>query len=129
MTFKPMNKKQFYPDYLFEILLVCLFALEGALIISYVFPPVTGSPVDFSRNFLPRPEWYFLALYQMFKYFPGNLAFIGVAVIPAAILLLVFALPFLEKTHSRRLRDRKLSALVAAVLLVSCVVLTVLSYF
>ncbi|MHB8173801.1 MAG: hypothetical protein ACYDFU_05015 [Nitrospirota bacterium] len=123
------KQKKFYPDYLFEILLVCLFVLEGTLIISYVFPPVTGSPVDFSRNFLPRPEWYFLALYQMFKYFPGDLAFLGVAVIPAAILFLIFALPFLEKTHSRRLRDRKFSALVAAVLLVCAAALTVLSYF
>ena len=124
-----MNKKNFYPDYLFEILLVCLFALEGVLIISYIFPPMTGSPVDFSRNFLPRPEWYFLALYQMFKYFPGNLAFLGVAVIPAGILFLVFALPFLEKTCSRRLGDRKFSALIASVILVSAIVLTVLSYF
>ncbi len=123
------NQKKFYPDYLFEILLVCLFALEGALLLSYVFPPVTGSPVDFSRNFMPRPEWYFLALYQMFKYFPGRLAFIGVAVIPAAIIFLVFALPFLEKTHSRRLSDRKFSALVVAVILISAVVLTVLSYY
>ncbi len=123
------NQKKFYPDYLFEILLVCLFVLEGTLVISYFFPPVTARPIDFSQNYTPLPEWYFLALYQMFKYFPGRLAFLGVAVIPAAVVFLVFALPFLEKTPSRRLRDRIPSALVAAFLLVSAAVLTVLSYF
>jgi quinol-cytochrome oxidoreductase complex cytochrome b subunit len=123
------NKKQFYPDYLFEILLVCLFVLEGTLIISYFLPPVTARPIDFSQNYTPLPEWYFLALYQMFKYFPGRLAFLGVAVIPAAVVFLIFALPFLEKTPSRRLRDRIPSALAAAFLLVSAAVLTVLSHF
>ncbi|MGC2424744.1 MAG: hypothetical protein WA666_10400 [Nitrospirota bacterium] len=123
------NQKKFYPDYLFEILLVCLFVLEGTLIISYFYPPVTARPIDFSQNYTPFPEWYFLALYQMFKYFPGRLAFLGVAVIPAAVLLLIFALPFLEKTPSRRLGDRIPSALVAVVLLVSAAVLTILSHF
>jgi len=123
------NQKKFYPDYLFEILLVCLFVLEGTLTISYFFPPVTARPIDFSQNYTPLPEWYFLALYQMFKYFPGRLAFLGVAVIPAAVVFLIFALPFLEKTPSRRLGDRIPSALVAVGLLVSAVVLTVLSYF
>lgn len=123
------NQKKFYPDYLFEILLVCLFVLEGTLVISYFLPPVTARPIDFSQNFIPVPEWYFLSLYQLFKYFPGKLAFLGVAVIPVAVLFLIFALPFLEKTPSRRLRARIPSALVAAFLFVSAAVLTVLSYF
>ena len=39
-----MEKKQkkFYPDYLFEILLVCLFVLEGTLVISYIFSAGDG---------------------------------------------------------------------------------------
>lgn len=119
--------KKFYPDYLFEILVVCLVVLEVVLFLSYLFAPRTGRPVDFSRNFMPLPEWYFLSLYQLLKYFPGKTAFIGVVVIPCAALYLMFALPFMEKTKSRRLRDRLPSASVAAFLLLSAVVLTVLS--
>ena len=119
--------KKFYPDYLFEILVVCLVVLEAVLLLSFLFAPRTGRPVDFTRNFMPLPEWYFLSLYQLLKYFPGKTAFIGVVVIPCAALYLMFALPFMEKTKSRRLRDRLPSAAVAGFLLLSVVVLTVLS--
>ncbi|MGA2192194.1 MAG: hypothetical protein ABSG42_02305 [Nitrospirota bacterium] len=121
--------KKFYPDYLFEILLVCFISLEIVIVLSYVYAPHTGRPVDFSRNYIPLPEWYFLFLYQLFKYFPGRWAFFGVVVIPCAALFLMFALPFMEKTGSRRIRRRVRSALVAALLLASAVALTVLSYF
>ncbi len=121
--------KKFYPDYLFEILVVCLVVLEAVLVLSYLFAPHTGRPVDFSRNFIPLPDWYFLFLYQLLKYFPGKSAFIGVVVIPCAALYLMFALPFLEKTGSRRLRDRMPSAIVVALLLTSVIVLTILSVF
>jgi cytochrome b6-f complex subunit 4 len=121
--------KKFYPDYLFEILVVCLVTLEIIVVLSYVFAPRVGRPIDFSRNYHPLPEWYFLSLYQLFKYFPGRLAFIGVVVLPLAALNLAFALPFIEKTRSRRLGDRVPSAAVAAFLLLSGLVLTVLSYF
>ena len=66
MTNTPREKK-FYPDYLFEILVVCLAALEIVLALSYFLAPRIGRPIDFSRNFQPLPEWYFLFLYQLFK--------------------------------------------------------------
>jgi len=123
------REKKFYPDYLFEILVVCLLSLDAVLVFSLLYAPRIGRPIDFSRNFQPLPEWYFLSLYQLLKYFPGNWAFLGVVVIPSAALFAMFALPFIEGTLSRRLSDRKASAAVATLLLVSAAVLTVLSYF
>ena len=110
-----------------SFLVVCLVVLEVVLVLSFLFAPRTGRPVDFSRNYMPLPDWYFLFLYQLLKYFPGRSAFFGVVVIPCAALFMMFALPFMEKTGSRRLRDRLPSAAVAALLLVSSIVLTVLS--
>jgi len=121
------REKKFYPDYLFEIMVVCLVTLEAVLALSYLFAPMTGRPIDFSRNFMPLPDWYFLFLYQLLKYFPGDWAFLGVVVIPSAALFVMFGLPFMEKTPSRLLRDRKFSAAVASFLLISSAVLTVLS--
>jgi len=126
-TVADMPEKKFYPDYLFEILAVTLVSLEVVIALSYLFAPVTGRPIDFSRNFLPLPEWYFLFLYQMLKYFPGKWAFLGVVVIPLGALYLLYALPFMEKTRSRRLRDRKVSAAIGGAMLLGAVILTVLS--
>lgn len=122
------REKRFYPDYLFEIAVVCLFTLEAVLVLSFVFAPHTGRPIDFSRNFQPLPEWYFMGLYQLLKYFPGRWAFLGVVLIPCGALFIMFALPFVEKTASRRLRYRVPSAVAAALLLLAALVLTVLAY-
>jgi len=120
-------EKKFYPDYLFEILVVTLVSVEIVIALSYLYAPVTGRPIDFSRNFLPLPEWYFLFLYQLLKYFPGKWAFLGVMVIPLAGIYLLYALPFMEKTRSRRLSDRKVSAVVGGAMLLGAAILTVLS--
>ncbi len=121
------REKKFYPDYLFEILAVCLLVLEIVVVLTFIYAPHTGRPIDFSRNFQPLPDWYFLFLYQLLKYFPGRWAFVGVVVIPCTALILMFTLPFVEKTSSRRLRDRVPSAVVATILLASALVLTLLS--
>jgi len=120
-------EKKFYPDYLFEILVITLVSVEIVLVLSYVYAPVTGRPIDFSRNFMPLPDWYFLFLYQLLKYFPGNWAFVGVFVVPLLCLYLLYALPFIEKTRSRRLRDRKVSAIIGGAMLIGAAVLTLLS--
>ncbi len=42
-----------------------------------------------------RPEWYFLFLFQLLKYFPGEQEIIGTFVIPNAAMALLFILPLL----------------------------------
>lgn len=42
-----------------------------------------------------RPEWYFLFLFQLLKYFPGHQEIIGTFVIPNAVMALLFLLPLL----------------------------------
>jgi quinol-cytochrome oxidoreductase complex cytochrome b subunit len=40
-----------------------------------------------------RPEWYFLFLFQLLKYFPGEYAIYGTVIIPNAVMLVLFLLP------------------------------------
>jgi quinol-cytochrome oxidoreductase complex cytochrome b subunit/mono/diheme cytochrome c family protein len=56
-----------------------------------------------SADYPARPEWYFLSLYQMLKYFPGNREVIGTFVIPSTLLTILFLLPLLDRVMSRRL--------------------------
>ena len=50
-----------------------------------------------SANYPARPEWYFLSLFQMLKYFPGEYEVVGSIVIPTAIMAVLMLLPLLDK--------------------------------
>jgi ubiquinol-cytochrome c reductase cytochrome b subunit len=53
------------------------------------------APADPNTPYPARPEWYFLSLFQLLKYFEGPKMLIGTVVIPAAIGLILFILPWL----------------------------------
>ncbi len=56
-----------------------------------------------SADYPARPEWFFLCMYQMLKYFPGNREVIGTFVIPSALLGILIVLPFFDRVLPRRL--------------------------
>jgi ubiquinol-cytochrome c reductase cytochrome b subunit len=60
------------------------------------------APADPSRPYPARPEWYFLFLFQLLKYFKGDQELIGTVVIPNAVLVLLFILPLLGYGRLRR---------------------------
>jgi len=64
------------------------------------------APADPSGDYHPRPEWYFLFLFQLLKYLPGALELVGTIILPGIAMGFLFMLPFLDKGESRRVRDR-----------------------
>lgn len=46
-----------------------------------------------TANYPARPEWYFLFLFQLLKYFPGDSAIYGTVIIPNGAMLLLVLLP------------------------------------
>lgn len=46
-----------------------------------------------TSNYPARPEWYFLFLFQLLKYFPGEQILIGTVFIPNGVMLLLTLLP------------------------------------
>jgi len=53
------------------------------------------APADSNVDYPARPEWYFLFLFQLLKYFSGPQSLIGTVVIPGAIATALFVLPLL----------------------------------
>ena len=121
------KEKRFYPDYLFEILIVTIITIEVVFAFALLFPPDIGRRINFNATYQPRPEWYFLWLYELVKYFPGKWMFIGTTILPLIVFLLITLAPFIEKTQSTSLRKRWKAGLVALVLLLSVVILTILA--
>jgi quinol-cytochrome oxidoreductase complex cytochrome b subunit len=121
------SEHTFFPYYLFEITLVALFTIEAVLILAVLFPPAMGREIDFSAQFNPSPEWYFLFLYQLTKYFYGKWTFVGAVLLPGLAFGLILLAPFLDTGRATSLRRRKVAAIVGFCLLGAVVVLTVLS--
>jgi len=123
------NENTFFPYYFFEITVVALFTIEAVLILAVLFPPAIGREIDFSAQFSPRPEWYFLFLYELTKYFPGKWTFVGAVLLPGIAFSVLLLAPFLESGSERSLGKRPMAAALGFGLLVSVVGLTILSLF
>lgn len=117
-----MNRqKEFYPDYLIEILLVIFLIIELIVILALLYPPAIGRQIDFSAPFSPKPEWYFLWLYQLIRYFPGKRVVIGTTVIPLTAVLVLILIPFIDKGKWGRL----MVVIAGILLLISFALLTI----
>lgn len=59
-----------------------------------------ADPTDSTYN--PRPEWYFLFLFQALKLFPGSLEAVAAVVLPGLLVGALFILPLLDRGPERR---------------------------
>jgi ubiquinol-cytochrome c reductase cytochrome b subunit len=57
-----------------------------------------GAPADQADQYsAARPEWYFLFLFQMLKYFPGSSEVVGAIVVPGLVMLVLAAMPIVGR--------------------------------
>src|SRR6266568_1957304 len=71
-----------------------------------------------TTNFVPRPDWYFYFLFYLLRIFKWpDSVILGTVGIPTILLIIAFALPFLDTRRERRLSRRPV-AVVAAILVV-----------
>jgi mono/diheme cytochrome c family protein len=91
-------------------------------------PPFTGAADPLSTTFTPKPEWNFLFLYQALKYFTGSLEPVGVAGVPAVLVLILVALPFLDHNPQRDPLKRPLALTGAALISAVLIALTIAGY-
>jgi len=101
------------------ILLVIVVALamsQGAALEPQADPNAT--------NYVPRPEWYFLDMFQMLWYFTGGLEPLLIFLVftfGAVVFLLV---PFIDRGRARHPRQRPIAMSLTAVVVVAIVGLT-----
>jgi mono/diheme cytochrome c family protein len=118
----------FFPDAVFKDVLVGFLVL--VILIALAF--FEGAPLEeradpSDSDYTPRPEWYFLWLFQMLKYFPGKLEFVGVILLPALGFAFLFAMPYLDRNKLRHFRDRNWVTASTAVAILAMGFLTVQS--
>src|SRR5512139_2689687 len=84
-------------------------------------PP--ANPAD--SSYIPRPEWYFLWMFQLLKYFPGQLE--GLAIVGLGLLIAVglFGLPFFDRNPKRHPRNRPIATIAMLAIVAGMVFLTI----
>ena len=97
------------------------FAWHGA--------PALEAPADpTDATYIPRPEWYFLGLFQLLKYFPARAEVFGAVTLPTIGLLLLAALPWIDRGRSRAPKDRPIVMAAIVVGALAVVSLTALGW-
>lgn len=108
------GRQSFYPKQLWRDT-VAVFAAFVLLFLAAEFLDIPlerkADPTDVL--YTPRPEWYFLFLFQTLKLVSGKLEWVGTIALPTLTVLSLLSLPF----YARRMRlDRKLPAFCAVIL-------------
>jgi mono/diheme cytochrome c family protein len=125
--------ERFWPDSIFKDLLVSL-AIFVILIMMATFIGVPGEPkADPSDSaYVPKPEWYFLFLFKFLAVYGqipllGKIEWVATAAIPGLVILLLFALPLVDRNPYRHYSRRVMGLSIMSVFVVSMVILTAIS--
>src|SRR6266702_3856335 len=137
--------KPFYPYAMFEDTVMSLVVVSVIIGLAAVWyftsgpdPKTCGSgdscllgprysePADpGTTNFVPRPDWYFYFLFYLLRIFKWpNSVILGTVGIPTILLIIAFALPFLDVRRERRLLRRPVAVVAAILVVLSMGVLT-----
>jgi len=120
--------ESFYPRQVMLDLAFALLIISGLGVLAHYAPVELGpkaNPAD--TQYLPRPEWYYLPVFQWLKYWRGPFAVVGILVIPGSIALLFLALPFLDRRRERRPWKRPIAVTLYAAVFIGLGVLGALS--
>jgi len=123
----PVAANQLTRNLLMTALVFLLLALYA-----YMFPaPLGPSASNASAGYLPRPGAQFLWLYQTLKYVPGAMGSLVGLVLPGLVLLILAALPWLDRTPFRRITNhprRDIGAVILSFSIVVIATMTIISY-
>jgi len=103
----PVNPRlptqRFYPRQVVMDTIVALLMILILGLLAHFAPTELGpkaNPAD--TQYVPRPEWYYLPIFQWLKYWRGPYAIIGIIVIPAITAALLMFVPFIDRRLERR---------------------------
>jgi menaquinol-cytochrome c reductase cytochrome b/c subunit len=119
---------KFFPDIVYKDM-IAAFGVFIVLVGLAVFIGVSADPPADPNDstYIPRPEWYFLWLFQLLKYFPGQIEWVGTTVFPAFAVLALLLLPFYDRSPFRYWRKRKFAIVVGGLATLSLIAFTLLA--
>ena len=100
-------KRKFFPEQVYKDTVGVVVAFLILFVMAVVARAPLGRLADpTDTTYIPRPEWYFLFLFQTLKLFKGPLEAVGSVVLPGAAVLTLFLMPFIDRGPAVRLGKR-----------------------
>jgi quinol-cytochrome oxidoreductase complex cytochrome b subunit len=127
---KRRHTGHFWPDQVFldALVITSIFVILVGLA-AYVRAPFSG-PLDLMQTFyVPKPEWYFLFLYQTLKAFPGRLEPVGTIGIPLIVVLLLIFLPFIDRSAERNPARRPVTMICYLIFVTWVIAMAITGYY
>lgn len=121
--------KPFFPDILVKdavVALGVLLVLFGLIVWRGV--PTEGAADPTNTLYVPRPEWYFMFLFEFLKYVPGEFEGLAAVGLPGLAMLILFLWPFLDRSPARHPRLRPYAISLMTLALAGIVGLTVQAF-
>jgi ubiquinol-cytochrome c reductase cytochrome b subunit len=117
----------FFPYIIFKDIVAVTLVFLVVAFVAYFRPAELedlANPTDTTYN--PRPEWYFLSVFQLLKYFPGSLEAFAIVLLPLIAFGILFGLPFLDQGPKRHPLQRPFWTGAGVLTIIGLIVLTVL---
>lgn len=120
---------RFYPEHMnraalgFGALMILLFVLAAT-----IAAPMEEKAGTFIADYLPRPEWYYMWLFQLLTYFSGAWEMVGSLLLPVGGVVLLLLVPFISESRMKGIINRPVSLAIGATFMVCVVFLTVMAY-
>ena len=126
---RPGPEFRFYPTQAARDVIVVTLVLGVLTAVAWRGAPALEAPADpADAGYMPRPEWYFLGLFQLLKYFPGAWEVVGAIVLPGLAVTFFALLPWLDRSPHRDPRRRPAVMLAVVLGLGTIVWLTALGW-
>jgi ubiquinol-cytochrome c reductase cytochrome b subunit len=102
--FEPkLPTQKFYPRQVGMDMAVSLLIVLALGVAAYFIPVRLGpEAVPSDTSYIPRPEWYYLPMFQWLKVVGGKWSLLGGIVLPGVLATLFAAIPFLDRGRERR---------------------------
>lgn len=98
---------RFFPVQLLKDSTVAFLVVVILLFLAvYYGAPLEAKADPTDTEYVPRPDWYFYALFQLLKIFEGPLEIIGAVIIPGAFFTILLLLPFIDRNPARAFAKR-----------------------
>jgi ubiquinol-cytochrome c reductase cytochrome b subunit len=103
-------KKSFFPEQVFKDTVAVFIAFSILFTMALlVRVPLERMADPTDTAYIPRPEWYFLFLFETLKAFKGPLEVMGTIVLPVLAILALILTPFVDRGKAVRVRQRTLA--------------------